>query len=156
MRNKFAGPCYRCGETVEPGQGHFERIPLKQRKPGDPKWRTQHAECAIKHRGTDVQHTPCSDVYLAEKRQHVERAIEEFQARDRTSISTTYIYWYFAERGGMHKADSHVSKFDETQCIDFIQMLSEIEPSNIRTWRKKRARQGWDARLDPNSPEMCA
>lgn len=45
MRNKFAGKCYRFGKKVEPGQGHFE------------KWngvfRTQHADCAIQHRGTN-------------------------------------------------------------------------------------------------------
>lgn len=47
MRNKYPGQCYRCGETVAPGAGHFER------KPGGG-WRTQHAECAITHRGTDL------------------------------------------------------------------------------------------------------
>ena len=45
MRNKFAGPCYRCGETVAVGKGHFERH--------NGKWRTQHANCAIIHRGTN-------------------------------------------------------------------------------------------------------
>ena len=42
MRNKYAGTCYRCGKTVAPGDGHFER-----HQGG---WRTQHASCAIKHR----------------------------------------------------------------------------------------------------------
>ena len=42
MRNKYPGVCYRCGHIVEKGAGHFER-----HKGG---WRTQHAECAIKHR----------------------------------------------------------------------------------------------------------
>lgn len=45
MRNRYPGQCYRCGQTVEAGAGHFER------KPGG--WRVQHAECAIIHRGTD-------------------------------------------------------------------------------------------------------
>jgi hypothetical protein len=44
MRNKYAGPCYRCGENVEAGAGHFERLGRT--------WRVQHAECAIKFRGT--------------------------------------------------------------------------------------------------------
>lgn len=44
MRNRYAGTCYRCGETVEPGAGHFERY--------QGRWRTQHANCAIKYRGT--------------------------------------------------------------------------------------------------------
>ena len=42
MRNKYAGKCYRCGEMVNPGDGHFER------RPGG--WRTQHASCAINAR----------------------------------------------------------------------------------------------------------
>ena len=43
MRNRFAGTCYRCGQRVEPGAGHFERH--------NRGWRTQHAECAIAYRG---------------------------------------------------------------------------------------------------------
>lgn len=43
MRNKFPGTCFRCGELVEVGAGHFERT-------GD-HWRVQHAGCAIKFRG---------------------------------------------------------------------------------------------------------
>ena len=44
MRNTYAGICYRCGKTVAPREGHFERTK-------DKKWRTQHASCAIKYRG---------------------------------------------------------------------------------------------------------
>jgi hypothetical protein len=47
MRNQFAGTCYRCGQTVEAGEGHFERMPWGSAV----KWRTQHAHCAITHRG---------------------------------------------------------------------------------------------------------
>jgi hypothetical protein len=36
MRNKYGGPCYKCGERVEPGTGHFERVPGHG-------WRVQHA-----------------------------------------------------------------------------------------------------------------
>lgn len=43
MRNQYAGTCYRCGKTVSPGEGHFER------HAGG--WRTQHASCAIRFRG---------------------------------------------------------------------------------------------------------
>jgi hypothetical protein len=46
MRNQYAGLCYRCGERVEPGEGHFERHPTATGK-----WRTQHADCAILWRG---------------------------------------------------------------------------------------------------------
>lgn len=42
MRNQYPGICYRCGETVEAGKGHFER-----HRGG---WRVQHAGCAIRHR----------------------------------------------------------------------------------------------------------
>jgi len=43
MRNKYAGVCYRCSQTVKPGDGHFERFGSG--------WRVQHACCAILHRG---------------------------------------------------------------------------------------------------------
>ena len=42
MRNKHPGICYRCSKPVAVGAGHFERY--------NGGWRTQHAECAIKHR----------------------------------------------------------------------------------------------------------
>ena len=48
MRNKFPGACYRCGQRVEPGDGHFERDRAARI------WRTQHADCAIAYRGTEV------------------------------------------------------------------------------------------------------
>ena len=44
MRNRFGGKCYRCGEWVAPGDGHFERFRAS--------FRVQHALCAIEHRGT--------------------------------------------------------------------------------------------------------
>ena len=60
MRNKFAGICYRCGERVEVGAGHFERH--------NGGWRTQHADCAIKHRnsfGTDLKRVEPDDDRVA-------------------------------------------------------------------------------------------
>ena len=42
MRNKFPGRCYRCGNMVEIGQGHFEKY--------SGGWRTQHATCCIEAR----------------------------------------------------------------------------------------------------------
>lgn len=45
MRNQHPGYCYRCGGWVEPQAGHFERY--------NGYWRTQHAQCAIKYRGTN-------------------------------------------------------------------------------------------------------
>ena len=47
MRNKFGGPCYRCGQWVKKGEGHFER-----HKGG---WRVQHASCAITERNKREQ-----------------------------------------------------------------------------------------------------
>lgn len=44
-RNRYPGTCYRCGQRVEPGDGHFERVP-------EGGWRVQHAGCAIRWRGT--------------------------------------------------------------------------------------------------------
>lgn len=57
MRNKFPGTCYRCGKQVPAGEGHFERAPasrmtMAERARGA-KFRVQHADCAIKYRGTD-------------------------------------------------------------------------------------------------------
>lgn len=48
MRNAYADYCYRCGKLVEAGKGHFERDKTKSFK----KWRVQHADCAIRFRGT--------------------------------------------------------------------------------------------------------
>lgn len=45
MRNKYPGTCYRCGNPVAVGDGHFERHGRG--------WRTQHAACAIKHRNAE-------------------------------------------------------------------------------------------------------
>ena len=49
VRNQYAGTCYRCGEMVEPGAGHFERWPGHG-------WRTQHASCARWFRGREKVH----------------------------------------------------------------------------------------------------
>ena len=46
MRNTFPGVCYRCGDAVAPGAGHFELHPSVRKK-----WRLQHADCAIRWRG---------------------------------------------------------------------------------------------------------
>ena len=46
MRNRYPGICYRCGETVAVGEGHFEK-----HQTASGKWRTQHADCAIRWRG---------------------------------------------------------------------------------------------------------
>lgn len=42
MRNRYPGPCYRCGKTVEAGQGHFERHGKA--------WRVIHAACVLEQR----------------------------------------------------------------------------------------------------------
>jgi len=58
MRNRFAGTCYRCGKTVEPGAGHFERHGHG--------WRTQHADCCIKARAAKYESQKrASDNYAA-------------------------------------------------------------------------------------------
>lgn len=41
MRNRYAGPCKDCGETVAVGAGYFE----KQRGGG---WKTRHVLCVAK------------------------------------------------------------------------------------------------------------
>lgn len=47
-RNKYSGICYRCGKLVETGEGHFELVKMESVN----YWKTQHADCAIKYRGT--------------------------------------------------------------------------------------------------------
>lgn len=49
MRNRFPGPCYRCGDMVAAGDGHFEL--------NHGRWRTQHADCAIRWRGVKPEPT---------------------------------------------------------------------------------------------------
>lgn len=55
MRNKFAGPCYRCSDTVPAGEGYFERF--------DGHWRVIHKRCVYaqrleKERVSDDPHQP--------------------------------------------------------------------------------------------------
>jgi hypothetical protein len=40
MRNKYEGTCYKCGQIVKVGEGHFERHYGK--------WRVQHFGCVGK------------------------------------------------------------------------------------------------------------
>lgn len=44
MRNKYKGVCYKCGKTVDVGEGHFERN-------GKGGWRVQHWHHARKVSG---------------------------------------------------------------------------------------------------------
>jgi hypothetical protein len=53
MKNKYPGICYRCGQYVNVGEGHFERNIGKG-------WRVQHANCAIKYRRTDKKVICCT------------------------------------------------------------------------------------------------
>ena len=60
MPNRYAAPCYRCGQIVQPGEGVFEKIGSWQRKkwptlPYGNKWHCQHHTCAVEWRGT-AQH----------------------------------------------------------------------------------------------------
>ena len=43
-RNKYPGRCYCCGEWIEPGYGHFEKV--RNPVPGEPKWRIKCVKCA--------------------------------------------------------------------------------------------------------------
>ena len=46
MRNRYPGTCYRCGQPVAKGAGHFEKV--RGSRPA--RWLTKHAECAIADR----------------------------------------------------------------------------------------------------------
>ena len=50
-RNKYPGRCYCCGQWVEPGYGHFERI--CDARHGAPKWRIKCVKCASGRTLTD-------------------------------------------------------------------------------------------------------
>jgi hypothetical protein len=43
-RNKYPGRCYCCGQWIEPGYGHFEKV--HRPAPGKPKWRIKCVKCA--------------------------------------------------------------------------------------------------------------
>jgi hypothetical protein len=47
MRNQFSGFCFRCGDSVRPGDGHFQKAGSGNRV----KWLVQHKDCAIRWRG---------------------------------------------------------------------------------------------------------
>ena len=65
MRNQYPGTCYRCGEEVPAGAGHFERRTAQNaaKWPGKPlpQWLLQHASCAVRYRGTNVHHAYAPD-----------------------------------------------------------------------------------------------
>lgn len=42
MKNKYKGKCYCCNQTVQKGEGHFERYKGR--------WRVIHIECVKKQR----------------------------------------------------------------------------------------------------------
>lgn len=49
MRNQYRGRCADgCGTMVEAGEGYFERIAFRNRKPGDPKWKVRCVPCVVK------------------------------------------------------------------------------------------------------------
>jgi hypothetical protein len=51
MRNKYKGYCFRCGDVVDPGKGHFALNKNPDKFKGI-KWLTQCAGCAIQFRDT--------------------------------------------------------------------------------------------------------
>lgn len=71
MRNAHPGTCYRCGHSVQKGEGHFEKVGRSHRKKWGNrcvgKWLIQHAECAIKYRGTDThfEFRPEGETYVS-------------------------------------------------------------------------------------------
>ncbi len=61
MSNRYPGICYRCGRTVLPGEGVFEKVSKMSRKkwpelPRTLRWQTQHHDCAVRFRGTDTHY----------------------------------------------------------------------------------------------------
>lgn len=72
MRNRYPGPCYRCGMHVQVGEGHFERVRGKG-------WRVQHADCAIRWSGKPAP-------TKAEARSARERSLGEYEPDQRAGF----------------------------------------------------------------------
>lgn len=53
-RNLYSGYCYKCGEHVPPGYGHFE---LVRHRYGGNKWRIKCVKCASGR--TVTENDPC-------------------------------------------------------------------------------------------------
>mgnify|MGYP000507103303 CR=1 FL=1 len=86
MRNKYKGQCYRCGDTVEIGDGFFERITKIQRAMyrghlPDSLWLTQHAECSRKYKGKS-QHFKIDSATIDKRRHRYYRDEEAARLRD--------------------------------------------------------------------------
>lgn len=91
MRNSYPGQCYRCGETVYPGEGFFEKISDKQRalfKWHLPmgKWLHQHARCAATYRHTDHHFDIPTEVLTERRRQFDEDQKLAKDVRHETAI----------------------------------------------------------------------
>lgn len=74
VRNRYPGQCYRCGETVYPCEGFFEKISDKQRAlfrgylPNG-QWLHQHARCCATYRGSDHHFAIPTEVLTERRRQ---------------------------------------------------------------------------------------
>ena len=70
MRNRYSGPCYRCGKNVAVGAGHFESIPFGR-------WRVQHADCAIEWRGKSDHATEQRNEMKKRRRKRTDQIIAQ-------------------------------------------------------------------------------
>ena len=59
MRNRYPGICYSCNLPVAKGDGHFEKN--RRPKPGQPKWWTVHAKCAIASKEANIHRLLASE-----------------------------------------------------------------------------------------------
>jgi len=88
MRNKHPGTCYRCGQWVKAGDGHFEKVTKSNIAKLGPavrgkRWLLQHAECAIEHRGSSHNALPQPDDFS-----RIDHAVFALRAHSRRKGAT--------------------------------------------------------------------
>jgi len=69
MLNKAACPCVRCGETIEPGDGHSVKVAGKG-------WAYEHGMCPVVNRAHDALDRSALDVVAAALFEATKRSVK--------------------------------------------------------------------------------
>jgi hypothetical protein len=112
MRNKYKGTCYKCGQVVEPGTGHFER-----HRGG---WRTIHANCVFIQR---VQ----KDLV----KEDVKMRTLECSTKSDTELGRS-----------LSAFNAHIYVFDKADTIENHYQTSKLLPGSLRAkdWREGKGK----------------
>jgi hypothetical protein len=108
MRNKYKGPCYKCGQVVEVGKGHFER-----HRGG---WRTIHVNCVFTQRDDK-----------AIMKEDIKMRTLECSTKSDTELGRS-----------LSAFNAHVYVFDKADTIENHYQLSKILKGGVRPkdWRQ--------------------